>query len=85
MESAIRKQHSSTSRGLTVEGLSDNGWDDCLTTITYPRGTKPNALAAGPGFFAVGMMTRDGKIIVYDDSIFQEAHVLQHSEPSQHK
>ncbi|MBE3109945.1 MAG: hypothetical protein IMZ46_05430, partial [Acidobacteria bacterium] len=79
--SAIRKQHSSTSRGISVEGLSARGWDDCLTTITYPRGTKPNAIAAGPGFFAVGMMAREGRVILYDDAIFQEAHVLLHSEP----
>lgn len=79
--SAIRKQHAATSRGLSVEGLSASGWDDCLTTITYDRGSKPNAIAAGPGFFAVGMMEPGGRTIVYDDAIFQEVRVLQHAEP----
>lgn len=77
--SAIRELFCSTHRGLSVQGLSAYGWDDCLTTITYPKGVRPNTVATGPGFFAVGMMDRT--IHLYDDSIAQEQHVLQHREP----
>ncbi|KAK7755534.1 hypothetical protein SLS62_002468 [Diatrype stigma] len=78
-ESAIRQQFANSYRSIDVQGLSSSGWDDCLTTITYPRGTRPNEVTTGPGFFAVGMM--NGQINVYDDLIFQEIHILQHREP----
>lgn len=79
--SAVRQQFSSPYRGLNVQGLSATSWDDCLATITYEKLTKPNAVAAGPGLFAVGMMTPKGKIVIYGDSIFQEIHTLLHGEP----
>ena len=78
-DSAIHQQFSSPFRGISVQGLSLRGWDDCLTTIIFPKGTKPNTVAAGPGFFAVGMMNKS--VFVYDDSIFQEVHILDHKEP----
>lgn len=78
-DSAIRQQFSSPYRGICVQGLSWRQWDDCLTTISYPKGTKPNTVAAGPGFFAVGMI--DKSVHVYDDSIFQEAFIFDHGEP----
>lgn len=80
-DSAVRQQFSNPYRGLNVQGLSGTNWDDCLATITYEKLTKPNAVAAGPGLFAVGMMTPKGKIVVYGDSIFQEIHTLMHGEP----
>jgi hypothetical protein len=80
-DSAIRRQFVRPQRGINVQGVSAGGWDDCLATITYPRGTKPNALAAGPGYFAVGMMNRAGDIKIHDDSIFQEVCSLVHGEP----
>lgn len=79
--SAIRQQFSNPYRGLNVQGVSESSWDDCLATISYEKTTKPNAVAAGPGYVAVGMMTPKGKIIVYGDSIFQEVHTLVHNEP----
>jgi WD40 repeat protein len=80
-ESAIRRQFSRPQRGITVQGLSNTSWDDCLTTISYAPGEKPIVLASGPGFFAVGMMNRAGDVKVYDDSIFQEICTLAHGEP----
>ncbi|KAH9909774.1 hypothetical protein F4778DRAFT_712649 [Xylariomycetidae sp. FL2044] len=77
--SAIRQQFFSPYRGISVHGISSQGWDDCLTTIIYPKGTRPNVVAAGSGYFAIGMM--NSQIRVYDESIFQEMHVLQHREP----
>lgn len=79
--SAVRQQFSSPYRGLNVQGLSGTKWDDCLATITYEKLTKPNAVAAGLGLFAVGMMTPQGKIVLYGDSIFQEVHTFHHGEP----
>jgi WD40 repeat protein len=76
--SALRQQFVNQYRGISVCGLSGRGWDDCLTTITYPKGTKPNAVAAGSGFFAVGMI--NGNAVLYDDSICQEIHTLHHQE-----
>jgi WD40 repeat protein len=77
--SAMRQQFSSPQRGLSVHGLAATGWDDCLTTITYLKSTKPTTIASGPGYFAVGMTT--GKITIYDDAIFQEVQVFEHREP----
>lgn len=57
-------------RGISVHGLSQSSWDDCLTTISFAKGSKPNALATGRGYFAIGMMDPKGIIIVYDDSVF---------------
>ncbi|KAG8160989.1 hypothetical protein KVR01_009253 [Diaporthe batatas] len=81
LESAVRKQFSDPYRGLNVEGVLSTSWDHCPTTITYDPGTKPNVVAAGPGMFAVGMMTINGKIVVYGDSVFQELHTVMHGEP----
>jgi WD40 repeat protein len=79
LSSAIRQQFVNPYRGITVQGLSARGWDDCLATITYLKGTRPNVVGAGPGFFAVGMM--NGSVMVYDDSVLQEVHTLHHQEP----
>ncbi|KAH9889621.1 hypothetical protein F4778DRAFT_384145 [Xylariomycetidae sp. FL2044] len=78
-ESAIHRQFTYPHRGLNVLGLYPSVWDECVSNIVYPKGTKPNILAAGPGTFAVGTM--GGKIMVYDDSIIHETHVLNHREP----
>lgn len=53
-DSAIRCQFGNPHRGLTIQGLSARGWDDCLTTITYDPSMKPNAIAAGPAYFCCG-------------------------------
>jgi hypothetical protein len=80
-DSAIRRQLTSPARGLNVQGLSSRGWDDCIATITYAKGIKPNTVAAGPGYFAVGMVNMAGHVLIYDDTIFQEIHTLYHGEP----
>ncbi|CAN8103509.1 unnamed protein product [Discula destructiva] len=80
-DSAIRQQFSSPYRGLNVLGLSARDWDDCLTTISYPQGMRPNVVAAGAGRFAVGMMSRRGDLKIYGDSIFDEVYHLSHGEP----
>ncbi|EFX05841.1 nacht and wd domain containing protein [Grosmannia clavigera kw1407] len=84
-KSAIRQQFTHPLRGMSVQGLSNEGWDDCLTTITYAADVKPSAVAAGQGFIAVGTTeVKVGRVVVYDDSIFQQVHTLQHGEPVLH-
>lgn len=80
-DSAIRQQFCNPYRGLNVLGVSASGWEDCLATISYPSGMKPNTVAAGSGYFAVGMMNKRGDLIVYGDSIFQVVLSLEHREP----
>lgn len=84
-ESIIRKQSCKPNRGLSVNelgGSGTSGWDDCLATIKYEKKERPVSSAAGIGFFALGMVS--GKILIYDDTIFQEVQVLRHNEPVWH-
>ena len=78
-ESAPRKQFaSSTTRGISVLGLSATTWDDCLSTIAHP-GDHMTALTCSDNYFAVG--SSNGRVVVYHELTFQEAHTLQHEEP----
>ncbi|KAJ4300151.1 hypothetical protein N0V88_002820 [Collariella sp. IMI 366227] len=43
--------------------------------------TNPVRGLSVQGYFAVGMMTMLGQVLVYDDTIFQEVHALRHREP----
>ncbi|KAK4251417.1 hypothetical protein C7999DRAFT_10897 [Corynascus novoguineensis] len=79
-DSAIRQVFGGPARGLTVGGLSTRGWDDCLTTIRYPQGSSPFVAAAAPGYVAVGVASRDGRVVVHEDTIFQELHTIHHGE-----
>ena len=79
LESMIRKQFSLPNRGLSVHGTSGRTWDECLTTITYQKNTKPLSTAAGLGVVAIG--TNTGEVIVYDDTVLQEVQLLSHQEP----
>jgi WD40 repeat protein len=77
-ETAPRKQFASSTRGISVVGLSATTWDDCLSTIVYKH-QSPSALACSDTHFAVGMSK--GKIIVYHETTCQQAYTLQHQEP----
>jgi len=79
-DSAIRHRFGSPLRGISIHGLSQRGWDDCLTTITFSNGMKPNTVAAGLGHFAVGMMQPKGDIYIYDDFILQQVCLVHHGE-----
>ncbi|KAI4217247.1 MAG: hypothetical protein LQ351_000556 [Letrouitia transgressa] len=76
-DSAIKKQFSSYTRGFTVEGLSTEGWDDCLATLKYQQDT-PIALATSQRFFAVGFLT--GSVRIYGTTTCQEIRALTHGE-----
>ncbi|KAL8358944.1 hypothetical protein RB601_008177 [Gaeumannomyces tritici] len=78
-DSSIHKQFASGFASIKVDGILAPAWDDCLSTVTYASGKKANFVAAGQGFFAVGMM--NGSVILYDDLVFQEVLTLSHGEP----
>ncbi|KXX77173.1 Vegetative incompatibility protein HET-E-1 [Madurella mycetomatis] len=80
-DSALRQRFANPVRGLNVQGFPSQGWNDCLAIIKYPKGSKPNAVAAGPGYFAVGMLHLEGTVLVYDDTILQEIFTLRHCGP----
>jgi WD40 repeat protein len=78
-DSAPRKQFASSDvRSISVLGLSAKSWDDCLSTIVQP-GEQLTALTCSDNHFAVGLS--NGRVVVYHELTFQEAHTLQHEEP----
>lgn len=77
-ETAIRKQFASSSRGITVLGLSTTNWDDCLSTIVSTD-ERFSALACSDKHFAVGMSS--GNIAIHNAMTCQETRNLQHGEP----
>ena len=76
-ETALQRYFSTSTRGISVVGLSATLWDDCLSTIVDPQ-EHFSALASSDTFFAVG--TSSGKIVVYNEMTCQEAQTLQHQE-----
>ncbi|KIX99885.1 uncharacterized protein Z520_04521 [Fonsecaea multimorphosa CBS 102226] len=77
MRSAMRIQHGSSTRSIRVSGLSEQIWDDCISTITLPA--SPTAVACGAGVFAVGM--QNGDISIFDETTCQELKIVNHREP----
>ncbi|OIW24417.1 hypothetical protein CONLIGDRAFT_97007 [Coniochaeta ligniaria NRRL 30616] len=77
--SVIYQQFHMPHRGLNVQGLNATSWDDCLSTINYPTGALPFSSAAGLGLFAIGLS--NGRVVLYDDVIFQEHMEFDHGEP----
>ncbi|KAJ9137442.1 GPI inositol-deacylase [Pleurostoma richardsiae] len=75
--SAIREQFSSP-KGLSVHGLQATGWDDCLSTMSYPKPERPQAIAASAENIALG--TSKGRVILYDHTTFQESQSTEHRE-----
>lgn len=75
--SAIREQFCSP-RGLGVYGLQRRGWDDCLSTMSYAKPTRPQAIATSTESIALGTST--GKVILYDTVTFQESQSIEHKE-----
>lgn len=84
-ESALRKlfMASSSSRGISLVGLKDPTWGDCLSTI-IDRGEVFVALACSEAQFAIG--TASGTIKVYNPTTCQEIKSLYkcHGEPIKH-
>ncbi|KAB5528100.1 hypothetical protein GE09DRAFT_975274 [Coniochaeta sp. 2T2.1] len=77
LDSMIRKQFCVPNRGLGVHGATAT-WNDCFTVIALEKGLMPTSITVGNGVFALGFQT--GKVVVYDDTIFQEVQTLEHQE-----
>ncbi|KAI0123279.1 hypothetical protein BJ170DRAFT_687296 [Xylariales sp. AK1849] len=75
--SVIREQFDSP-RGLAVHGLHQKGWDDCLSTMSYTKPTRPHTIAASADMIALGTST--GKVIFYNHTTLQESQSIEHKE-----
>nr|AUM60061.1 hypothetical protein [Hypoxylon pulicicidum] len=62
---------------ITVKGIPQATWDDCLTRIDFERG-RATALSYGTQFFAVGLST--GQISLFDPHSVQPVANLVHPE-----
>ncbi|KAL8670996.1 MAG: hypothetical protein Q9168_004488 [Polycauliona sp. 1 TL-2023] len=76
--SALRKHFGTSTRGITVLGLSATEWDDCASTIFEPD-EQFTALACSGKMFAIG--ARSGNIMLYNAETCQEIKRLHHCEP----
>lgn len=75
--SAMRSQHASSNRSISVNGLSMQDWDDCTSTIRLAA--SPKAIACSTTIFAVGM--QDGNITILSEATCQELRTIRHGEP----
>ncbi|CAI7640645.1 unnamed protein product [Penicillium glandicola] len=73
-DSTVRRLFGSSPRGLSVHGLSSTTWDDCMSTISYPKSTKLMSVATSNKYMAMGMA--NGHIIFYDSNTCQECNVI---------
>lgn len=73
-DSTLRRLFGSSPRGLSVHGLSLHTWDDCLSTISYPKSAKLMSMATSNKYLATGLA--NGHIIVYDSTTCQETHAI---------
>jgi hypothetical protein len=79
-DSAVRREFASPMRGISVQGLSSRSWDDCLATIRYSHDRSSFLLVTAPSYLAVRIAGGEGRVIVYDDAIFQEIHTICHGD-----
>ena len=77
-ETALRKQLTTSARGISVIGVSATAWDDCLSTIVDLREIF-SALACSMQLFALGMSS--GRITIHNATTCQEVQALLHQEP----
>ncbi len=77
-ESALFKQFGSTSRGISVSGLSAVSWDDRLSCIIYGQAEQPATVACNENAFAVGMSK--GTIHIYNLMTCQRTCQIKHGE-----
>ena len=76
-ESAIASQFGRSVRGISVLGVTNKGWDDRLSCISY-RNEQATAVAYTDHTFAVSLS--DKTIRVYNNSTLQETKCFQHKE-----
>ncbi|KAJ6159875.1 hypothetical protein N7497_004412 [Penicillium chrysogenum] len=63
-DSTVRRLFGSSPRGLSVHGLSQHSWDDCMSTISYPKSVLLMSVATSNKYMAMGMA--NGQVIFYD-------------------
>jgi WD40 repeat protein len=73
-DSTVRRLFGSSPRGLSVHGLSSHTWDDCMSTISYPKSAQLMSVAVSNKYMATGMA--DGQIIFYDITTCQECNIF---------
>lgn len=76
--SALRQQFC-TPRSLTIHETGNQAWEDCLSTMSFPKPTRPQMIATSQENIALG--TSRGSVIIYDHTTFQELASLDHEEP----
>ena len=69
--------HSRTSE-LSVSGITNTVWDDCLARVTLPNGAKAWKIACAGRYFAV--LSSAGSIFLGDSFNFEEICTLDHGE-----
>ena len=79
-ESIMSRQFKQTKRQvLSISGISNAGWYDCLTTLCLPNGVKALHLACAGTHIAVSGST--GSITLWDSANFEETCIMRHVEP----
>ena len=77
-ESCIKKQFAGSLRGISVNGLSEKTWDDCLSALYYHQ-ERTSAVACSENYFVVGLS--NGLAIVYNETTCQEIKILHNKGP----
>lgn len=73
-----RQFNQSESSGLSVSGVSDTTWNDCLARISFRNGIKARGITCCGRYFAVSSSI--GTIVLYDSFNFEEICKLRHAE-----
>ena len=73
-----RQFNNSDSLGLSVSGISNSIWDDCLARISLHDGAKAWKIRCAGPYFAV--LSSVGTIFLWSSSNFEEICMLQHAE-----
>ena len=71
------KPDTSTSQ-LYITGLSNHFWDDSLARISLGNGIQAEKILTSGRYFAI--LTSAGKVILYDNTTFEEVRSLSHEE-----
>ncbi|MCJ1242055.1 hypothetical protein MMC14_010062 [Varicellaria rhodocarpa] len=73
-----RQFNNSDSLGLSVSGISNSIWDDCLARISLHDGAKAWKIRCAGPYFAV--LSSVGNIFLWSSSNFEEICMLRHAE-----
>ena len=76
-DSAIAQKTKNQAMALSVTGLKDSAWNDCLTRVDYSLGLT-TTIGQGEKYFAIGRST--GNIDIYDVESLQHVAHMEHPE-----